>query len=727
MLNDLIEKRRNVLGKFRTAILLFAISLMMFVTACSDAEKTLHISSSTPNDLLNSLLHDTRINIRQHDSPLEAVEQAGTGDAVMVLADKYPEEAVELSMDFFRLVQEKKIKAFVEYPSFLPGVKISDPVTSRYERAVVNSSFFRTFPDSLQILSIHGLHYLPVAMGKSHIVAARVAGFDSAVFGVPEKTAPLFFELPGYPVMVATTNMSQFVSGRYAPRQEWVHIWMRILDYLLPGNQIKELKWDPVVCTTYDKGANLPEDYQKQSIKRGINWYFNAKMLAHESYEHRIEKMVASGNERLVWNDTIPVGDGSYGVFECISSQIDEHGNQPIGIIKRGDCISESAMAFACAGTVLDDPRYLEISQNLLNFYLINSSATKNEYGDPKHGAYGLIPWGISNYAWYRASYGDDNARFLLGSLTTSALTDAHQWDEQLMKSLIALSRTTGKNGFRGSRIDLPDFEKNGWQYYYNRDMINIAPHFEAYLWACMLWAYDKTGDPFFLDKTLKAIHITMENYPEGWRWTNGLAQEKARMILPLSWLVRINDTPENREMLLRVVNDLLKLQDDCGAIREELGDLNMGKYPPPQRNEDYGTNEASLIGENGDPVTDLLYTTNFAFLGLNEAYHATHDARIKSALDKLAEFLCRIQVDAKNHKEIDGGWMRAFDYERFEHWGSNADFGWGAWAIESGWTQGWIVTILALREMNTSIWDLTKGSQIQKYYKPLKAHMLYE
>ena len=152
-----------------------------------------------------------------------------------------------------------------------------------------------------------------------------------------------------------------------------------------------------------------------------------------------------------------------------------------------------------------------------------------------------------------------------------------------------------------------------------------------------------------------------------------------------------------------------------------------MGKYPPPQSNEAYGTNEASLIAQNGDPVADLLYTTNFAFLGLHEASYALKDPHIKKAADQLAEFLCRIQVKSERHPELHGGWMRAFDFEKFEHWGSNADAGWGAWAIESGWTQGWIVSILSLREMNTSVWDLTTKQNIKAVYPQLQQEMIGE
>jgi hypothetical protein len=150
-----------------------------------------------------------------------------------------------------------------------------------------------------------------------------------------------------------------------------------------------------------------------------------------------------------------------------------------------------------------------------------------------------------------------------------------------------------------------------------------------------------------------------------------------------------------------------------------------MGRYPPPRSNEAYGTNEASLIAKNGDPVSDLLYTTNFAFLGLHEASYILKDPKIKESVDLLAKFLCRIQVKSDKHPEINGGWMRAFDYEKFEHWGSNADAGWGAWVIESGWTQGWITTILSLRELNTSVWDLTKNSHINKHYTNLQKEML--
>ena len=143
------------------------------------------------------------------------------------------------------------------------------------------------------------------------------------------------------------------------------------------------------------------------------------------------------------------------------------------------------------------------------------------------------------------------------------------------------------------------------------------------------------------------------------------------------------------------------------------------------ESNEEYGTTETPIIQENGDPLADMLYSCNFAFLGLNEAYCATKEPRYKKACDKLAQFLCRIQIRSKSHPELDGGWYRAFDYRNWDYWGSNGDAGWGAWAIESGWTVTWISSVMEMRQRKTSLWDLTKESKIRRLMPKIQPAML--
>ena len=56
-------------------------------------------------------------------------------------------------------------------------------------------------------------------------------------------------------------------------------------------------------------------------------------------------------------------------------------------------------------------------------------------------------------------------------------------------------------------------------------------------------------------------------------------------MLLPLAWLVRVEDTPGHRAWLKRVAGDLLSYQQPCGAIREEVGSAGKGRYRPPGSN----------------------------------------------------------------------------------------------------------------------------------------------
>src|SRR5690606_20861232 len=126
-------------------------------------------------------------------------------------------------------------------------------------------------------------------------------------------------------------------------------------------------------------------------------------------------------------------------------------------------------------------------------------------------------------------------------------------------------------------------------------------------------WLYDHTGYAPLLDQAKNGIRITMEKYAD-WKWTNGIQQERARMIRPLACLIRIEDTPKHREWLHLIADKLLENLDTTGAIREELGTASRGSYGATKTNAGYGKTEAPLIAENGDPVADMLYTTNFAF-----------------------------------------------------------------------------------------------------------------
>ena len=704
------------------------------------------------NDLLRVAV-DNRIDLKRFDAPMAAIEAAGNGDGVLLLADGYPEKVTPLDAELFKKAAEKKLRLYVEYPSFLPGVAVGAPRGTHWERAVSASDVFAPALAKLRILAIHGCRFVPLKADNPHIVVGRVAGFDTAVYGLPKESFPILCELPkregGGDVLVATTKLSHFVTGRYAPTDAWQAIWSHVFAWLQPGSKIPELKWVASVRPSFRAEESLPGDVEQQALRRGIDWYYNSRTVLHPSMMAKYNRPAngpepASANPDLKqdWpfghrvarmpDPNTPIGDGSLGVMEGFDARIFSDGTQPVRWWMRADCNGEIAGAMAAAGITLQNPVYLKTGGNIGDWLFFRSMMSQGNRADPKHPAYGLIGWfdspqycGPGSMDGYAVYYGDDNARSMLGMMLAAAAMKTDRYDERLLKCLLANLRTSGQLGFQPGRIDEGPLAQAGWQGYFKDRSISYSPHYQAIVWACHLWAYRQTGFELFLKRAKTAISMTMAAYPNQWAWTNGIQQERAKMLLPLAWLVRVEDTPEHRAWLRKMAEDLLAAQDPCGTIREEIGLAGQGGCPPPASNEAYGTAETPLIQTNGDAACDLLYTTNFAFVGLHEAAAATDDAFYRNAEEKLAKFLCRIQIRSKTHPELDGGWFRAFDFKRWEYWASNADAGWGAWSIESGWTQSWITSVLALRQMNTSLWDITKDSKIKSHFKTLRSEML--
>lgn len=693
---------------------------------------TLILVGRDDNDLC-TVLRDNDVDFTRVDRPEDASSRAKRGDGVLILADGYPDARTAVDPAVYRMARSRGVRMYVEFPAAAPGVDLGDVRTPEWERAVVATHAFAPRLKRLRILMVHKCSFVevreadagPTATGL-HLVLARVAGFDTAVYGLPEETLPLLFEHPSQDVLMATTKLSHFVTGRYAPAEAWASVWRWILTWLTKGEIVQRLRLTPTVRPTYTAASSLPDDVEQQAFRRGVRWYRQARLLIHPRWQEEARHRLHSYHDGTGpgpqgdW----PVGDGRHGMIEGAGSYIYPDGTQDWRYFVRADCVGEASMAHAFGWALTEDGEARTIATNLNDFIYRGSIFAQGPRADPQSPSYGLLSWdtkppGDGIY------YGDDNARSMLGTLAAAALLKTDRWDRDLLRCLLANLRTTGPSGFRVSRIREAELQARGWRHYWERDYILYAPHYESWLWACFLWAYRQTGFTPFLERTVKAIRMTMAAYPEKWHWTNGIQQERARMLLPLAWLVRLDDTPTHRTWLRRIADELLAHQDTSGAIREEIGSPGHGAYGPPASNAAYGTSEAPLIQQNGDPLCDLLYTTNFALVGLHEAAVATGAARYAEAVDSLTRFLCRIQVSSQIHPELDGGWYRAFDFRRWAYWASNADVGWGAWSIESGWTQGWITAVLGLRQTGTSLWELTSRSRIGDHTASLVPVML--
>ena len=559
---------------------------------------------SSPNNDLYRVLRANGVSCQHFVQAGAAVDAAPQGAGVLLLAEEYPERPTDLPESLLTKAESKNLRLYIEFPASLPGFHVGTPQQLKWGRAVVSSSDFEPDVKRLRILDLHDCHFLPVSTTStsltSQLVLGRVAGFDTAVFGLPDPAYPLLFKVPQRRVLVATTKLSQFVTARYSPPDVWSPIWKNILLWVDPHLQISSLHWTPTVRPSFQVEEVLPDDYEDDALARGVAWFKEAHLLVTPARESESARG-ASGTDVPPPNDS-PIGNGAHGIFEGFNSTILPDGRQLQSIARRSDCTAESAMAFAFGATVLHQKPDAKIARRLLDFLYFTSDARKGEYANPTNGAYGLIAWGMNNEAWRKATYGDDEARVLLATAVSATLLDQHQWDRAMLQCLLADLRTTGRLGFRDERIDLGPLRTYGWRHFFNRRNTHFSPHYESYLWACFLWAWQVTGYDLFRERAETAIQMTMKAYPNHWQLVTGLQEERARMLLPLAWLVRVDDTPEHCAWLKRMATDLLASEDSSGALPEQLSPSNQGGSHPPTSNAAYGRTEATLLQKNGRP-----------------------------------------------------------------------------------------------------------------------------
>jgi hypothetical protein len=700
----------------------------------------LTFSCHANNDLFKLIEDSRRYRITRVETPVEAVERAADGSGALLLADGYPRRRTPVTPELLALARRKKLRLYLEYPSEFPGLKFGETRTTQWERGVVASDFFGGDLPKLRIVAPHDCHFLPVTIDRApHLVVGRVAGYDTAVYGLAKESFPLLFDANHDGTwLIATTKLSNFVTARFAPAADWKVIWRTILQKLDPWT-VPPLDFTPVVRPAYAKDAPLPKMIERDTFNRAADFYLHSGLLIPPDRKEHIRKLLVAGQETeprpagATPPGATPASDGTLGMLEGYASAILHTGGQLQRTPIRADCNAEAAMVLALDAMLnpnTTQPSHSSpspadtrtVATNLLD-YTFGPEMQSLGRLDPAHPAFGLIAWGAISPAWQVANYGDDNARVLLAAILASSAMNTDRWDEHLLRGLLANLRTTGRIGFRGDRVDIGPLEQHGWRHFHDAQTVNFSPHFESGLWACYLWAYARTGEREFLDRTTTAIGMTMDAYAKTqWRWNDNM--ERSRMLLCLAWLVRVDDKPKHRAWLDTIATDLLGDQHPCGAIADRLANAGGGHYQIPQSNEAYGTTETPLIQSNGDPVSDQLYTAGFALLGLHEAFAATADAKLKSAEDRLAAYLCRIQVRSEKLPYLDGAWFRAFDFGRWDFWASSADLGWGAWSVEAGWGPAWTAATLALREKQTTFWDITAASRAREQLPKVHADM---
>jgi hypothetical protein len=749
---------------------------------------TLHVVSSPANDVFALLAQSAEAQpfaLRRHDSLDEALAAASSGDGLLALNDDAPAAGLNISSaQYAALAALELAGSYVEMPVSLPADMSTAYTPSPawyFDRLVSLTNTLAPYGlPQLAILQAQGAvfqNYPPAQYVNASVLGyAHVAGSSTAVYGLPAPATlnPVLFtvQLPSTtvspplpPAWVGAIKLSCLVACRYTPVVRWQSLWNAILASVTGNASYASFpSWDPLVRPT---GPKPTEDVRAALLAAPpAEREARVAALAASAFE-RASDWLATGSGLLMVDDLdacpaplAPAGATVACMLEGFSSKMDFNGTQQLASDARMDCSAETAMALALRawsdgekgagkGTTASSPPpspsssattdYGYLAAALLNFTWLYSVAAQGPRANASDPSYGLLAWGVSSPSWLVCTYGDDNARVLGGTAVAASLLrsrfDTSAWEAGLLTSLLANLRIASASGFRPGRINFPDLEASGWEplaasnaVYANAS--SPQPHYQAQMWAMFLWAYGHTGFERFYSAAVAGIADTMRYYPSQWRWTEYLSEEQARLILPLAWLVRADALrPEgpnatHQGWLARLTTDYLARQQPAGGVQEWFGTPGLCDACPPPTNDAYGDGEAPLTQVNGDTVTDVLYSNNYALASLVEAAaamaasmeeggkDAEEDAyaRLGAPADALATYIAATQITSDAFPGLDGSWMRGFDYTLWDFWGSASDWGWGPWSVETGWTTTWMAAALAARSRNTSLWDLTAG-----------------
>lgn len=444
--------------------------------------------------------------------------------------------------------------------------------------------------------------------------------------------------------LVCALRLCNFRRARLSPVGQWENLITEILRHLA-GEKI-EITFKAPVCT-FRKGSRVA-DYEdvKSAVARGLAWFENAHML---------------------------LADGARGVKEGLSHHIlAQNGRQLRAETVRNDCTAETAGAFMMDAILTGNEKSRAIYEAATD-YCFNQLQVK----DGPHK--GMMRW--SEMAW-GTCYQDDVARVLIPSLLKANFLGGTAHYDDIMDALWYLVKTTGVNGLRKSRTDIPSMKAEMWEKL-TSDQWAPTAHHNAYYAAALLLAYRAGGPSRFLEVAQKNLSSIMEAYPWTVRETSE-TEENCRLILPLAVLYQITGKEEHKSWLYRVTEELGKVHHESGAYMEWDTD-----YRANCSRKENG--ECALLAENGDPVADLLYSVNWLPLGFAYAYLVTGDELFRNLWLDVAGFMVSCQIHSED-PTLDGAWARAFDLKYWEINGVPHDVGWAPCCVESGWTVGEIL-----------------------------------
>ncbi|RPF54268.1 hypothetical protein [Aquisalibacillus elongatus] len=397
----------------------------------------------------------------------------------------------------------------------------------------------------------------------------------------------------------------------------------------------------------------------EETIHRGVRWFFDSGIM--------------------------PKVDGSLGIYENIHAF---RGTVSQDI--RPDCNAQSALMFYLYGEYSGNDRYKDTSHNILK-YLLESGYQDL---DPESLTYGFWKWFKFPSDKPDQMFTDDNSWVALVLLYLYRKTGHSDYKRRGLLTIEAMYRTQNHLGLRVEAIRRHELLEHGANHFKESNECSMNPHFESIAHAAYLQAYLVTKDQTYLDVASKGTRHLLENMDQ-LKFMYSKTSGFSRFLLALSEVYQLT----NYDVFLKGIQEVV---DYLRTHQHELGGIEEADNPDPDR---YGKEDTGVFRFNNEGIGDQLYTNNFLLLNSFEAYRSTGNQEYLEFHKRIKAFIQQIQITSERDV-FHGGWMRAYHLQQQEYFGNNGDTGWGAYCIESGWTNALTIAGLIMSEQHVTFLD---------------------
>ena len=573
---------------------------------------------------------------------------------------------------------------FSEFCQHIGNLRSYDVTNTRFERPVVMSDSAIAGSLGIGVIldeqSNERIHYFNADATPILQYVRNPAGFyrvpDTAELEPIGKDYALFLAQPN--LLVCSFRLCNFARAKFAPRKAWCALIAGIVRWL--GGQCDDGDAALYFARIYRLGSSDGAPLQEVA-RRAMAWFERADML--------------------IMRNGLP-----YAVKEGLGSHVYPDGSHMVLPDPRDDCAGEVSLAYYLYGRLTGDKRMLAYADGLMR---IVHDCQVTEPGPH----YGMMRW--TQTSWW-VCYQDDAARGLMLPVLLRALVGGDRSGLPAVKACLDyLLSTTGSDGLRFCRTDYVSETADGytvmglqwddankkWSYRsvgprqtFTKEELRAMPsgcpsaHYNASYLASLLLYYLLTGEKEYYDAGVKGLSAIMAVYPETAR-EHSETQEYCRLLLPLAILWKTTDDPEKKQWLYRVAADLNRFRHPQGGFCEwDTGHIACCAGVKG--------GESSVLAENGDPVTDMIYSLNWLPVALAIAFAFTRDDYFREMRDYVNRYFAGAQIESPDPM-LDGIWTRSIDLDEHEVYGVPNDVGWAPWSVETGWTIGEIVSGLML------------------------------